>query len=127
MRGGPTVSVRFPPTPDRIDGNALREAAEADVAGFLNSPLGRARAEASAVELFEVVGTDGMAYSGWCATMQHRGSRLLQWICYFRKEQRLVMIYILDDIFSPSVTASLVREFLSVALGGLVIASATSF
>jgi hypothetical protein len=59
--------------------------------------------------------------------MRHRESRLLQWICYFRKEERFVMIYILDDNFSPSITAPFVREFVGVALGGLVVASATSF
>jgi hypothetical protein len=56
--------------------------------------------------------------------MWHEGSRLLQWICYFEKQERLVMLYILDDNFSPSVTPSFVREFLSGALGGLVVASA---
>jgi hypothetical protein len=37
------------------------------------------------------------------------------------------MVYILDDNFSPSVTSSFVREFVSGTLGGLIVASATSF
>ena len=124
---GPTVSVRFPPPPDGLDVSVLREAVEAHVSAFLSSRIGQGRGQASAVEPFQVTGTDRQVYDGWCASMWHEGSRLLQWICYFEKQERLVMLYILDDNFSPSVTPSFVREFLSGALGGLVIASAPSF
>jgi hypothetical protein len=123
---GPSVSVRFPPPPDRIDASVLHEAVEADVTAFLGSRIGQGRGRASAVEAFDVMGTDRNTYTGWCASMWHEGSRLLQWICYFEKQERLLMLYILDDNFSPSVTPSFVREFLSGALGGLVIASARS-
>jgi hypothetical protein len=124
---GPTLSVRFPPPPDSLVVGVLRAAVEADVTGFLSSPLGQSRGGASAAEPVEVVGTDQNTYRGWCASMWHEGSRLLQWICYFEKQERLVMVYILDDNFSPSVTSSFVREFVSGTLGGLIVASATSF
>jgi hypothetical protein len=77
---GPTLSVRFPPPPDSLVVGVLRAAVEADVTGFLSSPLGQSRGGASAAEPVEVVGTDQNTYRGWCASMWHEGSRLLQWI-----------------------------------------------
>ena len=124
--GGPTLSVHFPPTPDSPGTTVLRETLEGDVAAFLSSRIVQDRGEAGEVQPIEVVGADRNVYDGWCATMWHRGSRLLQWICYFEKQDRLVAVHILDDNLNPTVTASFVREFASGVLGGLVVAPATS-